>query len=496
MILTYRNILGSSITMGTIIRLSISLIFCLPFVYAISDRLDAKTPNEVFKQASKSILVIKSYDDKGNLISSGSGVSVDKEGNVVTNYHVIERAARVMVIYDDKEYSATPKNQDRIRDICSLSVPGLNASPASLGKSSEIEIGSRVYAIGFPMAVGMTFSNGMVSCLRETAGGHYIQFTAPISPGSSGGGLFDEDARLIGIPTYFVTQGQLLNFALPVEWIYDLPKRHVAQAVADQNSRGDDEYNKQVAALEENENWVSQIKLCERWTKEMPGSVRAWELLGVAYSSNREYGKAIDAYLNALIINPDSSQYWLELGLLYSKTGQQDKEIEAYRMSVHNNPELASAWYKLAVSCRNATQFEYALTASQQVTRINPGNAQAWIITGFSYDKLGLQAKAIESYGEAIRLDHYSSDAYVYMGVSYRNARMGKEEADAYQQALRINPDTGVALFNLGHYYLGEGDKDKAIEYYNRLQAVDQELAKIFYDDPGCRVYPAIAPQG
>jgi tetratricopeptide (TPR) repeat protein len=487
---------GSRRATDAVSRLCLSLICGLVVVLALSDELEAKTPTEVFKQASKSILVIKTYDANGKLLSSGSGVALDKVGDVVTNFHVIERSVKVIVIYDNREYPASPKYVDRIRDICSLSVPGLKAFPASPGKTSEIEIGSTVYAIGFPMAVGLTFSNGMVSCLKETSGGHYIQFTAPISPGSSGGGLFDEEARLIGIPTYFVAQGQLLNFALPVEWVYDLPKRHVAQSAAGQDSNSDDDFRKQMVALEESEDWLAQIKLCERWAKEFPGSVRAWELLGSAYVNNGEFDKAIDAYRNAVKINPDSSQYWVELALLYGRTGQRDKEIESYRIAVRNNPEFAGAWYKLAIVYRDAAQFDNALEASQQVIRISPGNISAWMLTGYSYGKLGKQDKAIDSYLQAILYDHYSSDAYVCLGIAYNNARREREEAEAYQQALRIKPDESAALFNLGHYYLGHGDKEKAMDYYSRLKNVDPELAKIFFNDLSYRVFPATARQG
>jgi tetratricopeptide (TPR) repeat protein len=474
-------------------RACLSWVVVLFIFFATSDcRLEAKTPAEVFREASKSVVVIKTYDDKGMLLVSGSGIVLDKVGYVVTNYHVIERAVKIVVIYDNTQYPATAKYVDRIRDICSLTVPGLNALPASPGKSSEIVIGSSVYAIGYPMAVGLTFSHGLVSCLRETSGGCYIQFTAPISPGSSGGGLFDEQAHLIGIPTYFVTQGQLLNFALPVEWAYDLPKRHVAQSAAVLSEKSDDEFQHQTIALEEKEDWVAQIQLCERWTKEFPGSVRAWDLLGAAYANNGEFRKAIKAYTQALHLNPDSSQNWLELGLLYGKIGRRDKQIESYRKAVLNNPEYPGGWFRLAVAYRDADQFSDALEASQQVTRINPVHVSAWMIQGYSYGKLGDQAREIEAYLQAINIDQYSAEAYVSLGVAYCNAHREEDEVASYQQALHVNPDESSALFNLGHYYMAHGNKEKGMDYYSRLKSVDPELARIFYDDLKYRVFPAM----
>jgi len=482
---------------GTSFPLKLAWLFCLvASLFSSVSRVEAKTAVEVFKQASKSVVVIKTYDEKGKLMISGSGIVLDKEGDVVTNYHVIERAAKLIVIYDKKAYLASPKYIDRIRDVCSVSVHGLNAIPVLLGKTSKIEIGSTVYAIGYPMSVGMTFSDGMVSSLRETTGGYYIQFTAPISSGSSGGGLFDEHAQLIGIPTYFIAQGQLLNFALPVEWVVDLPNRHsVKSNDFHKPDHIDDEYLRQAVALEEKEDWVAQIQLCERWTKAFPKVIRAWELLGLAYANNGELTKAIGAFRQVLQINPDSAQYWMELGLLYHKTRQEDKQIESYRMAVRINPENATAWYKLAVVYRDAGKFSNALEASQQVTRINPGHVSAWMVKGYSYGKLGQQAKEIDAYLQAIHIDEYLSDAYVCLGIAYGRSQREAEEVEAYQQALRVNPEENAALFNLGHYYMGHGNKEKEMEYYSRLKTVDPEMARMFFDDMKYRMYPETVQQ-
>ncbi len=463
----------------------------LAFTFIRAGGAFANTPVEVYKQASQSVVVIKTYDDKGKLIAFGSGVVLDKEGDVVTNHHVIEKATKLVVVYDKKEYPATPKYVDLVRDVCSINAPGLNALPVSLAKNSQIEIGSIVYAIGSPMAEGLTFSDGIVSFLREALGGYYIQFTAPVSPGSSGGGLFDENARLVGIPTYFISQGQHLNFALPVEWVVDLPQRFIAQSTTEHIVNSDADYLRKAVSLEKKEDWPALNQLCLRWTKAFPASVRAWDLLGSSYSGSGEFGKALEAYREAVRIIPDRAQYWLELGLLYGKTGQRDKQIESYRMAVRINPEFADTWYKLAVVYLDAARFSNALEASLEVTRINPANVSALMIQGYCYGKLEQQAGQIEAYLQAIHIDEYSPDAYVCLGIAYRDAHRETEEEGAYQQALRINADDGLALFNLGHYYLGHGNKLKGMEYYSRLKTVDPKLVGIFFDDLSYRLHPA-----
>jgi len=91
--------------------------------------------------------------------------------------------------------------------------------------SSSLAVGERVYAIGAPEGLELTLSEGVISGLRDFDGAHVIQTSAPVSPGSSGGGLFDAHGHLIGITTFSMKEGQNLNFALPTEWVDALVKR-------------------------------------------------------------------------------------------------------------------------------------------------------------------------------------------------------------------------------------------------------------------------------
>jgi hypothetical protein len=92
-----------------------------------------------------------------------------------------------------------------------------------IASSQWLEVGDPVYAIGAPQGLELTLSDGLISGIRESKGTEYIQTTAPISKGSSGGGLFDAQGRLVGITTMFLKEGQSLNFAVPAELIASVP---------------------------------------------------------------------------------------------------------------------------------------------------------------------------------------------------------------------------------------------------------------------------------
>jgi S1-C subfamily serine protease len=118
------------------------------------------------------------------------------------------------------------------RDLCQLEVQGAVAPSVPLGSSSAAAVGQPAYAIGHPKGLDLTLSAGLVSSLRRNSAGQLvlIQTSAAISGGSSGGGLFNEEGELLGLTTIASIAGdaQNLNFAIPADWIRDLPRRHAA----------------------------------------------------------------------------------------------------------------------------------------------------------------------------------------------------------------------------------------------------------------------------
>jgi serine protease Do len=182
----------------------------------------------VFKQADPSVVVIRARDRRGE--SQGSGVIVAPR-EVVTSCHVIHEMRTIKVFHANAERSAEPRYVDTARDLCQLhlddELPGGKPVEA-LVPSAQLEVGQQVFVIGAPRGLEHTLSRGIVSALREypSESARLIQTDASISPGSSGGGVFDQDGRLIGIVTFLIKESQNLNFAVPADWVAELPKRN------------------------------------------------------------------------------------------------------------------------------------------------------------------------------------------------------------------------------------------------------------------------------
>lgn len=184
----------------------------------------ALNPETLYAANAPSVVVVESVGANGQPFGRGSGVVIGPQ-RVITNCHVIERAIGVNVRSAASEFKATSGTSDTYLDLCVLQVEGLPAPEVKRGSAKDLQVGQTVYAIGAPQGLDRTLSQGLISALRETPDGTLIQTSAPISPGSSGGGLFDAEGRLIGITTFQTKMGQNLNFALPVDWLDSMRTR-------------------------------------------------------------------------------------------------------------------------------------------------------------------------------------------------------------------------------------------------------------------------------
>src|SRR5437660_1762189 len=156
----------------------------------------------------------------------GSGFIIDKEGHILTNYHVIADARQVEVtMHNRKKFRATVVGTDPTHDLAVIKIDAPNLTPAVLGDSRNLQVGQKVYAIGNPFGLAGTMTRGIVSSIRpvkEPNGAtidEAIQTDASINPGNSGGPLINWHGEVIGINTMIlssVSQSAGIGFAIPI----------------------------------------------------------------------------------------------------------------------------------------------------------------------------------------------------------------------------------------------------------------------------------------
>ena len=183
------------------------------------------TAKEIYNRCSDAIFYIETFDIDGDALSSGSGFFLDKEGKAVTNFHVLKNAySAVITIPDGTNYNVKGVlGYDMKGDLAILQVDGNNFPFLSIGDSDEITSGEKIYAIGSPFGLSNTISEGIVSGINRTIENiPYIQITAAISHGSSGGALLNEKGQVVGVTSAGLAVGQNLNFAIPINAVSTL----------------------------------------------------------------------------------------------------------------------------------------------------------------------------------------------------------------------------------------------------------------------------------
>ncbi len=186
---------------------------------------------DVVKRVAPQVVQIQT--DRG----LGSGVVFDNKGDIVTNAHVVESAKRFNVTAPSgKRFGATLVGAFAYDDLAVVRAKGADLTPASFGRSSSLTVGAIVLAIGNPLGLRSSVTDGIISALGRTVaepGGatlsNVIQTSAPINPGNSGGALVDLDGKVVGIPTLAATDPQLgggaapgIGFAIPSDTVRDI----------------------------------------------------------------------------------------------------------------------------------------------------------------------------------------------------------------------------------------------------------------------------------
>ncbi|HMM75602.1 MAG TPA: S1C family serine protease [Gammaproteobacteria bacterium] len=177
-------------------------------------------PEFVFERAAPSVVTVYAADRGGRVLSQGSGVVVQAR-HVLTNCHVLKGADFVGLKSGGATITAELVEVKIAHDLCLLRAALLDAPPLARGSAQDLRIGQRVYALGAPLGLDLTFTEGLVSGLRHEGGYALIQTSAAVSPGSSGGALLAQDGSLVGIISFKLSDEgnhrENLNFAMPID---------------------------------------------------------------------------------------------------------------------------------------------------------------------------------------------------------------------------------------------------------------------------------------
>jgi S1-C subfamily serine protease/cytochrome c-type biogenesis protein CcmH/NrfG len=444
---------------------NVAALLSLVLLTAASGKLSLPQPTrqltvaDVVKRNSGAVVQIIVSDRTGNQISLGSGFIVSTDGRIATNYHVIEGGHSALVKLANG--SLFPVEgllaADADMDLVILKVAGKGLPYLNLESIHRLQVGDHVIAIGSPLGLEGTVSDGIVSALRDEAPGKtWIQTSAPVSHGNSGGPLLSMDGNVVGVITWGVNlqQGENLNFAIP-----------------------SDEVKSLLSSPQELVSFDAVISAHGASTRSAPPSnaspdhKEAKSLIdsGLKAINSKEYEQAVHDFKAALAIDQENADSWHGLGIAHAFLGQIEESSIDFAQAVKYAPNDEGYWVSLGVAYRDLSKYAEAQSALQEAVGISPTDATAWLYLGKTYDALHNRAQAVRCYERVTSITPSDAEAWYQLGET-------SESIAALRKAVELKPDYAKAWAALAL------DLDSAKQYDQAVGAWKKLLA-VKYDD-------------
>ncbi len=302
----------------------------------------AEMDRSVLFGLSQSVLKIEVLRDQGGF-SLGSGVVIAPE-RVVTNCHVTRDAVRINVLRGGIRRLVVSQFSDLEHDLCLLNVPGLVAKVLAPGRADDLQPGQPVTALGYTGGLALQHSPGEVLALHRLDGGRVIQSSNWFNSGASGGGLIDDDQKLVGILTFRLRGGEAHYFAAPAEWLAALlqaPDAGFREIAPERSGRlsywqrpvVDQPRFLKAALLQRDDRWPELEALAADWVRGDASDAEPWFLMGVALERMNRLPQAQRALECALEIDPAFTAVSDRLAPVYDRQGltEQASQVRSRR---------------------------------------------------------------------------------------------------------------------------------------------------------------------
>ena len=474
--MTYQNRTFWQLPLVTLVVLLFCTISILP----------AQTVPEIAEKALASTVYLEMQDSNGLPLGVGSGFFV-LENLIATNYHVIKEAMRgtaklvgKSTIYTIEGVTAVDKANDLV--ILKVTASGIKSLP--LGNSDVVRIGEAVYVAGNPKGLEGTFSNGIISSLREKSITERLQMTAPISPGSSGGPVLNNKGEVIGVSVMTLVGGQNLNFAIPVNILKALleqsstamPFTHVDPVrFAEVYLR----WGKEKYKLGNYENAIADYDIAIQLN---PDHADIYNNRGNAKHQLGRYDAAITDYDIAIQLNPDHADIYNNRGNAKHQLGRYDAAITDYDTAIQLKPNYAEAYNKRGRAKHKLGRYDAAITDYDTAIQLKPNHAEVYINRGDAKHQLGQYDASIADYDIAIQLNPIGAAAYSNRGRAKHKLGWYDAAITDYDTAIRLKPNYAYTYIRRGFVKEKLGQPSAAIADYDIAVRLKPDYAFTYYN--------------
>jgi S1-C subfamily serine protease len=328
---------------------------------------------KIYDLVNNSVVVVMCYDNKDN-VYQGSGVVINSNGYIATNYHVCKDGSRIEI----NHYNKTFKNVeiaavDTEKDILILKIPPNLLPPIGRGNCDSLKPGQRVYAIGSPEGYENSISEGIISGFRFDENNlKLIQMTTPITEGSSGCALVNTTGGLIGLCMSGQHEGNLY-FSIPAVDIYDM--LDTSRIIASENIDTTN-YFVEGSLASKKKDYEEAIFYFTKYLEKNLNDGEAYFNRGYAHLKLKEYKLAASDFTKAISFKPDNFVTYFYRGNSYYSLRDYLNAITDYTKSIHLAPGYAETYYNRGFANYKLRKNTEAVKDWKKAIELNPGYSE------------------------------------------------------------------------------------------------------------------------
>ena len=423
-------------------RQSTSIRLLIFFAVCVAFEGRATTIPEIVAKAKPAVVQIIASDSNWSPIRTGTGFFVSADGDLVTNFHVIQGATHISArtekgaIFPFERVIAESAESD----VALLKFQATDLDYLKIGNSTNAVEGETVLVIGSPEGLQGTVTNGIISAFRDNRS--YIQITAPVSPGSSGSPVLDETGEVIGMATLVYKEGQNLNFAISAEVIESAMHQGLTQE-------------------------TPKLASPEPVVKNAGGSLSP----GVNQSPRDEVGLGASKVV-ALATFDD----YIHEGYVAYEDRDYQRSVQGYTMAILVQPNTAFVYIRRARSYEALSNYTAAIGDYGEAIRLKSADtSDCYRARASDYENLKDYSAAIADYTSAIKTSPYpDSYCYIYRAQAYEQQGNHSRALSDYTEAVRIKPEEGSYGWR-GRFYAETNEYGKAVVDLNECIRLDPE---------------------
>lgn len=417
------------------------LIFFILFTTSYAQNYGAKT---IFKKYNDAVVVIYACDNSGKPFAQGSGVVLNSQGLIVTNFHVCKGADVIKIKHEDlllENVNVLGGSEDD--DIMFLKVGANNFNFIPAGKSENLEVGQKVYAIGSPLGFENSITEGIVNGFRNFSGynGEFIQISASISHGSSGGALITAGGKLIGITSGGMEGGQNINFAIPIKTILS-SNIYIANYYEEPQTEKKEKKTKKKKTQDgitstDTEKKVKKPRKKKKDSTEITSGAPTESIAKVPGKKGKDNIRTEESSYDKLMMKGKDA--------LSSKDFK--TAVDFFSKAIALDSRNSLAYYARAVCYLSLKEYDYALND----------------LNYFLEDRQDF------------------ADAYFMRGAVYHLKEKYREAAKDYLSSLELDKSNMYAVFGLGECYYELDECERGVLCFNTFIAFDKTRPAAYY---------------